>query len=108
MLLLSILCLAYRLILYLRIGLDNSTPFAQKTVSFTIEILSVSQRLDARNLESVGERITVAEDEWQEAFLLLCARSMGCWRGMGGVLLQPVGSVTISCEFQPWSDEADG
>lgn len=55
MLLLSILCLAYRLILYLRIGLDNSTPFAQKTVSFTIEILSVSQRLDARNLESVGE-----------------------------------------------------
>lgn len=40
MLLLSILCLAYRLILYLRIGLDNSTPFAQKTVSFIIEIIS--------------------------------------------------------------------
>lgn len=39
-LLLSVLCLAYGLILYLGIGLGNSTPFARKTVSFVVEIIS--------------------------------------------------------------------
>lgn len=39
MLLLSIPCLAYRLILYLGIGLDNSTRFAQEAVSLVIEVI---------------------------------------------------------------------
>lgn len=75
MLLLSILCLAYRLILYVGIGLDNSTPFVQKTEfrywdpiwCFDIQIL-------ANNLESIGEcesRFWAAllAHEWEELLL---------------------------------------
>lgn len=75
MLLLSILCLAYRLIRYLGIGLANSTPFAQKTeFRYWDHIWCLDIQTLANNLESTGERESqfwgaLLAHEWEEALL---------------------------------------
>lgn len=89
MLLLSIPCLAYRLILYLGIGLDNSTRFAQKTVSLVIEV--VSGVWPCRHLQtaltpaesvnhSSGEHCwhTSGRKHWWEASAWSCSTTPSC------------------------------